>query len=99
MKRIGILGVNAVTEELVRGLFQAIPDAQVFLWPGNSERAQNLAREYPCWTMGNQQSVIDEADVIIISVANDALNELLNCAQWRSSKTLISLVRVPSHKP
>ncbi|CAI0788547.1 TPA: NAD(P)-binding domain-containing protein [Serratia fonticola] len=74
MKRIGILGVDAVNEELIRGLFQAAPDALVFLWPGNSERAQKLAREFPCWTMDNQQSVIDEADIIIISVANDALN-------------------------
>ncbi len=74
MKRIGILGVDAVNEELIRGLFQAAPGALVFLWPGNSERAQKLAREFPCWTMDNQQSVIDEADIIIISVANDALN-------------------------
>jgi len=81
MQRIGILGIDAVTEELIRGLFQAVPDVQVFIWPGNSERAQKLAQEFPCWTMGNQQSVIDEADVIIISVANDALTELSNYLQ------------------
>lgn len=56
MKRIGILGDDMLTEKLVSGLFQAVPDAQVFLSPGNSERAQRLAREYPCWTLDNHQA-------------------------------------------
>ncbi|WP_047606255.1 NAD(P)-binding domain-containing protein [Rahnella aquatilis] len=68
MKRIGILGIDALAEKWVRGLLQAVPDAQVFLSPGNSERAQRLAREFPCWTLDNHQAVIDEVDIIIISV-------------------------------
>ncbi|MBW5850757.1 MULTISPECIES: NAD(P)-binding domain-containing protein [Yersinia] len=92
MKRIGILGVDALTKELIRGLFQAIPDAQVFLSPGNSERAQRLAREFPCWTQDNHQAVIDEVDVIIISVDPDTLNELSNGVQLRNSHTLIYLM-------
>ena len=92
MKRIGILGVDALTEKLIRGFFQAAPDAQVFLFPANSERAQRLAREFPCWTQDNHQAVIDEVDVIIISVAPDTLNELSGSVQLRNSQTLISLV-------
>lgn len=92
MKRIGILGVDALTEKLIAGFFHAIPDAQVFLSPANSERAQRLAREFPCWTLDNHQAVIDEVDVIIISVAPDNLNELARGVQLRNSQTLISLV-------
>ncbi|MFZ4257154.1 NAD(P)-binding domain-containing protein [Raoultella terrigena] len=92
MKRIGILGVDALTEKLIRGFFQAAPDAQVFLFPANSERAQRLAREFPCWTQDNHQAAIDEVDVIIISVAPDTLNELSGSVQLRNSQTLISLV-------
>lgn len=92
MKKIGILGVDALTEELIRGVFQAVPDAQVFLSPGNSERAQRLAREFPCWTQDNDQAVIDEVGIIIISVDPDTLNELSNSLQLRNSQTLISLV-------
>ena len=92
MKRIGILGVDALTEKLIRGFFQAAPDAQVFLFPANSERAQRLAREFPCWTQDNHQAVIDEADVIIISVNPDTLNELARGVRLRDSHTLISLV-------
>lgn len=92
MKRIGILGVNALSEKMVRGLFQAVPDVQVFLSPGNSERAQKLAREYPCWTLDNHQAVIDEVDVIIIDVYPSDLEELANCVRLRSSQTLVWLV-------
>ena len=40
----------------------------------------------------NHQAVIDEADVIIISVNPDTLNELARGVRLRDSHTLISLV-------
>lgn len=92
MKRIGILGVDALTEQLVRGFFRARPDAQVFLYPGKSRIAQMLAGEFPCWTLDSPGSVIDEADVVIINAGPEALYELAKHLQLRSSQTLISLV-------
>ncbi|MFP8579721.1 hypothetical protein ACLH17_25070 [Klebsiella pasteurii] len=62
MKRTGVLGVDALSEKLIAGFFQAETGAQVFLSPANSERAQRLAREFPCWTLDNHQAVLDEAD-------------------------------------
>ncbi|MDS7878147.1 hypothetical protein [Klebsiella pasteurii] len=58
MKRIGVLGVDALSEKLIAGFFQAETGAQVFLSPANSERAQRLAREFPCWTLDNHQAVL-----------------------------------------
>lgn len=92
MKRIGVLGVDALSEKLIAGFFQAETGAQVFLSSANSERAQRLARKFPCWTLDNHQAVIDEADVIIISVNPDTLNELARGVRLRDSHTLISLV-------
>ena len=89
MKRIGVLGVDALSEKLIAGFFQAETGAQVFLSPANSERAQRLARKFPCWTLDNHQAVIDEADVIIISVNPDTLNELARGVRLRDSHTLI----------
>lgn len=56
MKRIGVLGVDALSEKLIAGFFQAETGAQVFLSPANSERAQRLARKFPCWTLDNHQA-------------------------------------------
>lgn len=92
MKRTGILDVDVLTEKLVRGLFLATPDAQVFLLSGNNERARKLEREYPCWTLDTYQDVIDEADVIITGVDRHALDEIANKVQLRSTQTLVSLV-------
>lgn len=92
MKRIGILGVDTLTEKLIRELLQAEPEIQMFLSPGNSELAQTLARELPCWTMDNHQAVINEVDVIIISVSAATLKEISNCVQLHPSQTLVSLV-------
>ena len=90
MKRTGILEVDALTEKLVRGLFLATPDAQVFLVPGNNERARNLAGEYPCWTLDTYQDVIDEADVI--GGDRHALHDIARQVQLHSTQTLVSLV-------
>lgn len=92
MKRTGILEVDALTEKLVRGLFLAAPDAQVFLVSGNNERARNLAGEYPCWTLDTYQDLIDEADVIITGGERHALHGIAGQVQLHSTQTLVSLV-------
>ncbi|WP_241522394.1 NAD(P)-binding domain-containing protein [Chimaeribacter arupi] len=92
MKRVGILGVDLRAEGVIKALFKAAPDAQVFLSPGNSEAAQNAAREYPCWTLDNHQAVVDEADIIFINTAPAALPALAGSIALRPSHTLISLV-------
>lgn len=92
MKRVGILDVDGLTEKLVRGIFLALPEAQVFLVSGNNERARRLERELPCWTLDNYQDVIDEVDVIITGVDQHALNAIARQVQLRSSQTLVSLV-------
>lgn len=92
MKRMGILDVDDLTEKLVRGMFLAVPEAQIFLVSGNNERARRLERELPCWTLDHYQDVVDEADVIITGVDCHAMNEIANQVQLRSSQTLVSLV-------
>ncbi|MGB8663259.1 MAG: NAD(P)-binding domain-containing protein, partial [Serratia inhibens] len=92
MKRVGILDVDELTEKLVRGIFLAVPEAQVFLVSGNNERARRLEREFPCWTLDHYQDVVNEADVIITGVGCHTMNEIANQVQLRSSQTLVSLV-------
>lgn len=92
MKRTGILGVDALTDVLVRDLFRTTPDAQVFLSPGSGERVQRLSQEFPCWTLDDPQALVDEVEVLIISLDADALAELCARVQLRRGLTLVSLV-------
>jgi len=96
MKRIGILNVDALTEKLVRGLFRAVPDSQVFLFCGDNERARKLSIDLPCWTPDSYQNIVDEVDVIIIGGESDSLREIAPQVQLHGSQTLISLVHATS---
>lgn len=67
MTRIGILGINDLTEIFLVELFRLDPHAHVFLSAADKELANLLARKFPCWIQDNGQSVVDEADIILIS--------------------------------
>lgn len=69
VKRIGILGITDLTEILLAGLFRLAPDAHVFLLADSLHRAEDLARQFPCWILDNDRAVIDEADMILVSAA------------------------------
>ena len=72
VKRIGILGITDLTEFLLAGLFRLAPDAHVFLLADSLHRAEDLARQFPCWILDNDRAVIDEADMILVSAAGTA---------------------------
>lgn len=91
MKKIGILGVDELTAQLVRQLFLAAPDAQVFLSPGQPERINALAMDFPCWTMADNQAVIDEAELLLVSWPLYALPELASQIRLRPAQMLIYL--------
>lgn len=84
--------MDALTDVLVRDLFRTTPDAQVFLSPGSGERVQRLSQEFPCWTLDDPQALVDEVEVLIISLDADALAELCARVQLRRGLTLVSLV-------
>lgn len=92
MKRTGILGLDALTEALVRDLFLADPNAQVFLSPGTGERAQRLSQEFPCWTLDDPQALVDEVEVLIVCLDAAALTEICARVQLPRTLTLVSLV-------
>ena len=92
MKRTGILGLDALTEALVRDLFLADPDAQVFIFPGTGERAQRLSQEFPCWTLDDPQALVDEVEVLIVCLDAAALTEICARVQLPRTLTLVSLV-------
>lgn len=67
MTRIGILGLNDLTETFLVELFRLDPYAHVFLSAEDNERANLLARKFPCWIQDNGQAVVDEADTVLIT--------------------------------
>lgn len=89
VKRIGILGITDLTETLLAGLFRLAPDAHVFLCADSLHRAEDLARQFPCWILDNDRAVIDEADLIVVSSAARAAEHHQQVATYRPSQTVV----------
>ncbi|MDH2067142.1 NADP oxidoreductase [Pantoea sp. GD03673] len=92
MRRIGFIGLNALSESIVMAIFRAMPETQVFLYPSDCSRVQKLATAYPCWTLDDSQSVSDEAEIIILSPCRYDLSLISQSLYLRSVHTLVSLI-------
>ncbi|APG16736.1 hypothetical protein A3780_03880 [Kosakonia radicincitans] len=89
VKRIGILGITDLTETLLAGLFRLAPDAHVFLLADSFHRAEDLARQFPCWILDNDRAVIDEADMILVSTTTSTAEHSQQSTTYRPSQTVV----------
>ncbi|PWW10656.1 hypothetical protein [Mangrovibacter plantisponsor] len=96
MTRIGILGINNLTESFLVELFRLDPCAHVFLSAGDSEQVSQLARKFPCWVQDNCQSVVDEADTLIISLQKISSDNIQENIKYRQTQLVLLLDTTPS---
>lgn len=92
MTRIGILGINDLTEIFLVEFFRREPHAHVFLSAEDNERANLLARKFPCWVQDNGQSVVDEADIVLISHENIRSENIV----YQQTQLVLLLEVIPS---
>lgn len=92
MKNIGVLGVGELTEKVVRGLLNLDNDIEIFLSPRSAVRAKSLETALSCKVLESNQAVVDHADIILIGVRPESLDELAGEIQLRCEQTIISLV-------
>jgi pyrroline-5-carboxylate reductase len=90
--KIGILGVGELTEKVVIGLRRSGFGGRVLLSPRNHERAQQLAEQWDCEVMADNQQVVDGADLLVLGVRPEVVDQLSNEVQLRPEQTLVSLV-------
>jgi lipid A disaccharide synthetase len=96
MTRIGILGINDLTETFLSELFHLYPDANVFLSDWDSERANQLARKFPCWVQDDEQAVINEADAVIITSGTSYSEKKHEMIEYRKAQLVFILEAWPS---
>lgn len=96
MTRIGIVGINDLTEIFLSELFRLDPHAYVFLSSGDHERANRLARKFPCWIQDDVQAVINEADSIIITTGTSSAENPQERLEYRKSQLVFFLEALPS---
>lgn len=102
MVRIGILGIDDLTETFLAELFRLYPHAHVFLSAGDAESANLLARKFPCWIQDNWQAVADEADIILVTWDITRSDSIQKIIEYRQTQLVLLLHVSPlfdNHNP
>lgn len=89
---LGVLGVGHLASYLVAGLRTAGDNREVILSPRNVERVQYLVERFDCRPAISNQAVIDQADIILVSVRPEQLESLLKPLQFNAEQLVISCV-------
>ncbi len=89
---IGILGVGELTEKVVIGLRRSGFTGRVLLAPRNRERAEQLASSWACEVMASNQAVVEAAQLLVLGVRPEGVEQLAHEVRFKPRQTLVSLV-------
>ncbi|SDS22632.1 pyrroline-5-carboxylate reductase [Halopseudomonas litoralis] len=98
MKAIGVLGVGALTEKVVRGLRRGGRRAPIYLIPHNSHQAASLARDFDCEILESNQAVVEAAQVLLLGVRPENLKSLALSVDLGPQHWLVSFMAGVSHR-
>jgi len=89
---LGILGTGHLATYTVTGLRHSGDQRRIILSPRNAERAKYLADNMNCEVAENNQTVIDQSDLILLAVRPWQLTELLEGLVFPKDKIVVSAV-------
>ena len=89
---LGILGVGHLATYVIAGLRRAGDQREILLSPRNAQRAQALVREHRCVQERSNQTVVERARIILLSVRPHQLESLLEPLEFKADHLLISCV-------
>jgi len=99
MTRIGVVGVGTIAEAVVRALcerprsLESTDDVQIILSPRSAERSARLVRDFSqCRLAESNQQVVDESDIVVISMRPQEMDAALAELTFRADQTIASFV-------
>lgn len=92
MTKIGIIGVGHLADYTVRGLRHGGWTHPITLSPRGKEVGEGLARDCDCTVASDNQSVVDDVDVVILAPRPPQALEALSSVELRSDQILLSVV-------
>ena len=87
---LGILGIGHLATYTVTGLRRSGDTRRIILSPRGAEQAKLVAKEFNCEIADNNQSVIDQSDLVLLAVRPFQLNDLLQSLHFPKDKIVIS---------
>ncbi len=92
METLGIIGVGHLASYFIAGLRNAGDKRRILLTPRNAEIAANLAQRYECEVLSDNQSVADQADIVLLATRPAHALVALQALTLRPSQLVLSVV-------
>ncbi len=89
---LGILGTGHLATYTVTGLRCSGDNRRIILNPRNAERAEYLVQNHHCEVAENNQTVIDQSDLILLAVRPWQLTDLLKDLEFPKDKIVVSAI-------
>ncbi|GGK56529.1 NAD(P)-binding domain-containing protein [Amphritea balenae] len=89
---LGILGVGHLATYTIKGLRKSGDQRLVTLSPRNAKTAKMLAEACDCTIAKTNQTVVDNSDIILLSVRPDSLDTLLAELSIKPGQLIISVI-------
>jgi pyrroline-5-carboxylate reductase len=90
IQKIGIIGVGHLAQYIVMGLRQASAEIHVTLSPRNRVTASDLAARYGAIQATDNQSVVDAADLILLTTRSEDTISVCREVRFRSGQVILS---------
>ena len=92
MKTIGFIGVGDLALYTIRGLRRGGYPGPILLSPRNAEKAATLARQQQCEVQPDNQSVVDNSDLVVIATRPADCLDTLARLRFGDDQVLLSVV-------
>ncbi len=92
MKTIGFIGVGDLALYTINGLRRGGYNGTILLSPRNAEKAAWLAQQQRCEVGQDNQAVVDNSELVIISTRPADCLDTLSRLEFRSGQVLLSVV-------
>lgn len=92
MKTIGFIGVGELALYTIKGVRRGGYQGRILLSPRNKKTALQLAGNYQCEVMQDNQSVADNSDYVVISTRPADCLAALSALEFKPGQVLVSVV-------
>jgi pyrroline-5-carboxylate reductase len=89
-QKIGFIGIGMFAVYTVKGLRNGGNNDTIYLSPRGKNNADELAKTQQCTVLDSNQAVIDNSDIIIISVRPEQYSELSSQIKVPNGKIIVS---------
>lgn len=97
MNRLGFIGTGHLAAFLVEGLKRAEAPYEILVSPRNAAKAAVLARDFGVVVAADNQAVVDQSDLVVVSVLPQDAASVLRQLSFRSGQVALSVMAGVSH--